>query len=238
MQSLLNVVFPPQCINCGARVEKDFGLCGPCWRDTPFISGVICDACGIPLPGEQTQAKEICDDCMTIARPWSQGRASLVYKDNGKKLVMALKHGDRLDLAKPLTTWMAKAGGDLIKEDSVLVPIPAHPLRLMKRRYNQAAILANALSRALQRDTIPDLLSRVRHTTPQENMSRKQRFANMAEAIKPAKYGPLKLAGRPVILVDDVVTSGATMAAAAEACHALGARRVDILALARVAKDA
>ncbi len=238
MQSLLRIVFPPQCIACGAMVERDFGLCGTCWRDTPFITGLVCDCCGVPLPGDVVDDLVHCDTCMSIARPWQSGRAAVQYKDQGRSLVLALKHGDRLDLAKPLAGWMSGVAEPLLREDTVLVPIPAHPLRLIKRRYNQAAVLSNALSSLVGRPTIPDLLQRVRQTASQDDMTLEQRFQNMADAIKPSKYGALKLAGRPVLLVDDVVTSGATMAAAAEACHALGARRVDILSLARVGKDA
>ena len=238
MQSLLRLAFPPQCVSCSALVERDFGLCGACWRDTPFATGLVCDACGVPLPGQDSGHAEHCDDCLAIARPWHRGRAALIYKDNARKLVLALKHGDRLDLARPAAQWMAGAAQTLLTEDSVIIPVPAHPMRLLQRRYNQAAVLGNELTRLLDRKTIPDLLIRTRRTGTQDGKSRDERFANLAEAIKPSRYATLKLAGRPVLLVDDVMTSGATMASATEACHAAGARRVDVLVLARVAKDA
>lgn len=238
MQSLLRLAFPPQCVSCGGLVERDFGLCGECWRNTPFASGLVCDGCGVPLPGQASDHAEHCDDCMTIARPWHKGRAALLYKDNARKLILALKHGDRLDLARPAAQWMAGVSPPLLTDDSVIVPVPAHPMRLLQRRYNQAAVLGNEIARILDRDTIPELLSRVRRTESQDGKSRDARFANLSKAIKPARYAALKLAGRPVILVDDVMTSGATLAAATEACHAAGARRVHVLVLARVAKDA
>ena len=238
MQSLLRVAFPPQCVSCGTLVERDFGLCGACWRDTPFTTGLTCDLCGVPLPGQEDGHAERCDDCIAFARPWHRGRAALIYRDNARRLVLALKHGDRLDLARPAAQWMAAAAQTILSEDSVIVPIPAHPLRLLRRRYNQAAVLGNALARLLPRATIPDLLTRARRTGTQDGKTREQRFANMAGAIRPGRRAAEKLGGRPVILVDDVMTSGATMAAATEACHALGACRVDILVLARVAKDA
>lgn len=238
MQSLLRLAFPPQCVSCGELVERDFGLCGDCWRNTPFVSGLVCDGCGVPLPGQENQAAEHCDDCMTIGRPWHKGRAALLYKDNARKLVLALKHGDRLDLARPAAQWMIGAVGPLLTDESVIVPVPAHTTKLLQRRYNQAAVLGNELARILDHSSIPDLLTRVRRTELQDGKNRDQRFANLAEAIKPARHAALKLAGRPVILVDDVMTSGATLAASAEACHAAGARRVDVLVLARVAKDA
>jgi predicted amidophosphoribosyltransferase len=120
MQDALQVIYPPQCISCAAPVISDFGLCGDCWRATPFIAGLVCDLCGLPLPGEDTSLRVLCDDCMTIARPWSQGRCALVYKDNARHLVLALKHGDRLDLARPAAGWMLKAAQPVIRPNMLV----------------------------------------------------------------------------------------------------------------------
>jgi len=237
MQSVLRLVFPPQCISCGKLVVQDFGLCGACWRDTPFAIGTTCDSCGVPLPGQPSDAAVHCDDCLTIARPWRRGRAALIYRDNARRLVLALKHGDRLDLARPAARWMAGVAGPLIGEATVLVPVPAHYLRLFRRRYNQAAVLARELAKLAGRPTIPDLLQRTRKTEIQDGMGRDARFANLSGAIAPTRSAADRLNGRPVLLVDDVMTSGATLAAAAEACYAAGATQVDVVVLARVAKD-
>jgi len=238
MQSVLRLLFPPQCVSCGSLVEESFGLCGACWRGTPFVTGLACDSCGTPMPGDASDRAEHCDDCMMIARPWQRGRAALIYRDNARRLVLALKHGDRLDLTRPAARWMAGVAGPLLDPDSVLVPVPAHFLRLFRRRYNQAALLAQAVARQLGRPVIPDLLHRERRTEIQDGKGRDQRFANLSGAIRPGRNATERLAGRPVLLIDDVMTSGATLAAATEACHAAGATRVDILVLARVAKDA
>ena len=112
LQALLHLIYPPQCLTCRARVTTDFGLCGDCWRDTPFISGLVCQHCGVPLPGEESHTQVFCDDCLTIARPWTAGRAALLYKDNARKLVLALKHGDRLDLVRPAAAWDVQGGGN------------------------------------------------------------------------------------------------------------------------------
>lgn len=237
MQSVLRLLYPPQCIGCGNLVEQDFALCGACWRETPFVTGLACDSCGVPLPGDASERPEHCDDCLTIARPWQRGRAALVYRDKARRLVLGLKHGDRLDLIRPAGRWLAGIAPPLMQDDTVIVPIPAHYLRLLRRRYNQAALLAVELSRQLKHPVIPDLLKRSRPTKVQDGMSRNQRFANMTGAIEPSITAERRLAGRSVLLVDDVMTSGATLAVATDACHRAGASSVNILVLARVAKD-
>ena len=237
MQAALHLIYPPQCLSCDARVTTDFGLCGACWRDTPFITGLVCDKCGTPLPGQDTGHPETCDDCLTIARPWSQGRAAMLYRGNARHMVLALKHGDRLDLARPAAAWLLKSAQPLLVSGMLLAPIPLHWLRLIKRRYNQSAVLAAALGRLAHLDHCPDLLIRRLHTPSQEGRSRDARFANLANSLTIHPRRASLAAGRHILLVDDVMTSGATFAAAAEACVAAGASGVSILALARVAKD-
>ncbi|MEO0752991.1 MAG: double zinc ribbon domain-containing protein, partial [Pseudomonadota bacterium] len=136
LQTALRLVYPARCLTCDTLVEDDFGLCGTCWRDTPFISGLVCDSCGVPLPGEDTGAPETCDECLRIARPWVQGRAALMYKDLGRKLVLSLKHGDRGDLAKPAAGWLARAAKPLLRPDMLIAPVPLYWSRMLKRRFN------------------------------------------------------------------------------------------------------
>ena len=238
MQAALHLIYPPQCLICDARVTTDFGLCGACWRETPFITGLVCDHCGVPLPGEDTGKPEHCDDCLTIARPWSQGRAAMLYKDNARRIVLALKHGDRLDLARPASHWLHRVAQPMIKPEMIVTPIPLHWLRLIKRRYNQAALLSAAVAKLAELDHCPNLLIRRRHTGSQEGRSRDGRFANMQDALALHPRRANRVEGRHVLLIDDVMTSGATFAAAAEACIAGGAAGISVLALARVAKDA
>lgn len=236
LQSALHLIYPPQCISCGALVESDFALCGPCWRETHFISGLVCDTCGMPLPGDDPGERVQCDDCISLARPWARGRAAVLYKDNARRLVLAFKHGDRADLARPAAGWMLRAAGPILEPGMLVAPIPLHRMRLLSRRFNQAALLSHGVARQAGLAHCPDLLVRDRRTETQEGKGVDARFANVSGAIRPHPKRRAKIEGRHVLLVDDVLTSGATLAAATEACRAAGARDVSVLVLARVAK--
>lgn len=238
MQSIIRAIYPSQCVACDAPTEDDFGLCGACWRETYFIGATICNKCGAPLPGDQVADDMMCDDCMTIARPWDKGRSVVAYTGIGRKLVLSLKHGDRTDLAQPVGRWMARAAAPLVRKDTLIVPVPLHRVRLIRRRYNQSAILAHVLGHVLGRDICVDGLLRRRNTAPLQGHSREARFAALADAIHCNPAQRFRIEGRHVMLVDDVMTSGATLAACAEACMSAGARSVDVLTLARAVKDA
>jgi ComF family protein len=237
MQGALQLLYPPQCISCSAPVQSDFGLCGDCWRETPFISGLVCDQCGVPLPGGDSNERALCDDCLTVARPWDRGRAALIYGGNGRNLVLALKHGDRMDLARPAAAWMTKAAQPILLPGMLVVPVPLHWMRLFRRRYNQAALLSRAIARSAGLEHCPDALQRKRSTGNQDGKTRDARFANLVGAFTVPRSREAKVRHRDLLLVDDVMTSGATFAAATEALFAAGARSVSVLGLARVAKD-
>jgi predicted amidophosphoribosyltransferase len=238
IQTALRLIFPPRCLGCGAMVDSDFGLCGPCWRGTPFIGGLCCDSCGVPLPGEAGDAIEHCDDCQSIARPWSRGRAALLYRDNGRKMVLALKHGDRHEIARPAALWLARAARTILQENMLVAPVPLHWTRMLKRRFNQAALLAQAFAKEVELPYCPDLLQRPLRTASLEGLGRDQRFSTVTAAIRIHPGRQHRIVGRQVLLIDDVMTSGATLAASSEACLAAGAADVSVLVLARVAKDA
>ncbi len=239
-QSAIRLIYPARCTFCGDLVDSDFGLCGPCWRDTPFVAGQTCNTCGVPLPAGPDAPDVLlsCDECLRVPRPWGAGRAALVYAGNGRRMVLKLKHGDRHDMAGPAAVWMARAAQPLLRPETLLAPIPLHWMRLLKRRYNQSALLARALAGEVHRPMCPDLLIRPRATPSLGGLSRDARFATMEGTIRVHPRRRQRLAGQHVLLVDDVMTSGATLSAATEACLAAGAIGVDVLVLARAAKDA
>lgn len=238
IQTAIRLVFPPRCISCGDLVDSDFGLCGPCWRDTPMIGGFVCDSCGVPLPGPDDGHLVECDDCMKTPRPWGQGRAALLYQKNARRLILGLKHGDRQDLVLPAAKWMAQAAKPLLRPNMIVAPIPLHRFRLLRRRYNQAALLAQAVAQELGLGFCPDLLVRPTQLGSMDGLTHVERFDKMDGAIQPHTSRGHKMAARPVLLVDDVMTSGATLAAATQACFAARAKEVNVLVLARVAKNA
>ena len=160
----------------------------------------------------------------------------MLYHENGRKLVMALKHGDRQEIVRPAARWLAHAARSLASPDTLIAPVPLHWTRMLRRRYNQSALLTNGLARHLDAGHCPDLLQRNVRTLPLKGKGFEERFETLSGTIS-VKPGRTELAhGRTVLLVDDVMTSGATLAAATMACYAAGAEDVRILVLARVAK--
>ena len=237
MQRALSLIYPNQCVLCTQLVDGAGALCGGCWGEIDFLSGHVCDLCGAKLQGASDGASDLCDDCLVIPRPWRQGRAVFSYHGAGRRLVLALKHADRTDLAVPAAAWMARSGAPILKPDVLLVPVPSHWTRLLSRRYNQAAEIARALSALTGLSVETGALVRPRKTLVQEGMGVEQRFQNLDNAIAPHRKHGAKLENARVCLIDDVMTSGATFAAATRACLQAGASEIFVLALARVEKS-
>ena len=230
---MLDVIYPPRCLTCTEPTEQGANLCADCWADTTFITGAICDICGTPLPGE-TDGKITCDSCITHLPAWDTGRAAVIYAGGGRRAVLSLKHGDRLDMARPLAEWMARFGDDLLGQADAIVPVPLHWRRLFKRKFNQSAELARHLSAISGRQYIPDLLVRDRFTPSQDGLTRDERHENQRGVFSVHKR---RETPKNILLVDDVMTTGATLSACAETLRAAGAERIDALVLARVARD-
>jgi len=238
IQTAVEVIYPPRCLGCGDLVVSDFGLCGACWAETPFIGGTVCESCGTPVPGEADAYRTECDECMQTPRPWQDGRAALLYQGQARKLILALKHGDRPELARPAARWMAQAGREIFRPGMLIAPVPLHRARLIRRKYNQSALLARHVGQETGLTVCPDLLLRDKNTPVLDGKTARQRTETLSGAIKvhPKRRGLMQ--DRAVLLVDDVMTSGATLAACARVCRDAGANHISVLVLSRVAKDA
>ena len=163
---VVDLLWPPSCLGCGTHVETAAGLCPPCWARARFITGLACTRCGLPLPGTEDMAVQ-CDDCHRHPPPWTRGVATALYAGPMRQLVLGLKHGDRLDLARPLGNWLARTARPLITPDTLVAPVPLHWWRRLQRRSDQAALLATRV--ALAGGGHPDPRSagaQPRHTQP------------------------------------------------------------------------
>lgn len=225
-------LWPPQCLACRCPVSEPHGLCADCWRDVTFITPPLCRACGLPFdydPGDM-----LCAACLARPPAYHAARAVMRYDDVARKLILSLKHGDRQEGVPAFGRWLARAAGDVPAAGAVIVPVPLHRRRLFRRRFNQAALLALSLARVTGAVSIPDALVRHRATPSQGGLGRRGRFRNVrgAFALNPARRK--RLAGRRVILVDDVLTTGATAEACARVLHHADATDISILTLARV----
>lgn len=239
LQTALQILYPPRCVSCDAMVESDFGLCGECWADVPFIGQTVCDSCGTPLPGEQSSEETlVCDSCMRHPPPWRRGRAAVLYQKRARQLVLRLKHGDRHDVVRPAALWMSHAATSFdLHPKTLVVPIPLFWMRMLKRRYNQSALLARAVSQIMDLTYGPDVLQRPKATPSLDGRKREERQSILEDAISVNPKRRSQLVQRPVLLIDDVMTTGATLGTATHACLDAGAQHVDVLVLARVDKE-
>jgi ComF family protein len=233
LRAALDLALPPLCAACREPVEGK-GLCPTCWSKLSFITRPYCERLGIPFvydPGPGILSME------AIAAPpaYHRARAAVRFDEISRALVHALKYGDRLDLAPMMGRWIASAGGELLAEADALVPVPLHWRRLWARRFNQSAMLAATISKESGVPIATAALKRVRATAQQVGLSRTERAANIQGAFRVPEEGKAAVAGRRLVLVDDVLTSGATVEGCARALLRSGAANVDVLIFARVA---
>lgn len=231
----LDLLLPPHCLTCDQPVGAPGQFCPRCFEQTHFITAPCCTRCGVPFEtAERGGHSGTCPNCLADPPPWGEARAALRYDAQAKRLILPFKYGDRVENARALAAMMARAGGPLLREADWLVPVPLHRSRMLSRRYNQAALLSRALSRLSGRPTLLDGLRRVRSTSPLAEMSPARRSAEMEAAIAVRATRRPAIDGARLLLIDDVLTSGATARACVAALLAAGASRVDVLAAARV----
>ena len=230
----LDALLPPRCLSCGTAVEGE-ALCPDCWRRVRFLSSPVCEACGIPFAVDPGPGA-LCGACAASAPAFARARAAFAYDAESRGLILAFKHGDHTDAAPAYGAWLMRAGAELLADSDVIVPVPLHWTRLFARRYNQAALLAHALQGWTKIPVAPELLVRRRRTPTQGTLGRAARTRNLAGAIAVLAKQRARVAGKRILLVDDMLTTGATADACARALLAAGARAVDVLTLARVVR--
>ncbi len=231
--ALLDALLPPRCLSCGALVAGPGTLCAPCWTDLTFIAPPLCARCGVPF-AFAVRGETVCGQCRRRAPSYDRARSVLRYDAASRGLVLAFKHGDRTESAPAFAAWLRRAAGGLLEGAPILVPVPLHPSRLRARRYNQSALLARHLARLSGLDWAPDGLLRTRRTRSQGRLGAAERRRNVGGAFAASRRGARAVAGRRAVLIDDVLTSGATVEACARALRSGGAAAVDVLTLTRV----
>lgn len=239
-RSVLDAVLPPLCLACNEIVDEPGGLCAACWQQLVFVAPPHCACCAHPFT-EDLGSEALCGACLARRPLYRRARAALVYDQRSRRLVLPLKHGDRTDIARACGRWMARAGAELLADAEIVAPVPLHWRRLFTRRYNQAQLLARVILGAAPVSPgrlIPDLLLRRRWTGSQGGLTPKERRANVRQAFALNPRWAAEVGGKTVLLVDDVLTTGATVEACTRTLLRAGARHVDVLTLARVVRPA
>lgn len=224
----LDMLFPPQSLDGGPRPLAG-GFSAEGWSKIRFLDGPVCDGCGQPFefdPGAR------CAACLKKPRAFDAARAACLYDESSRGPILQLKHADRLDLAPMFARWISRSAAALVEDADAIAPVPLHPLRLLRRRYNQAAEIARPLARMTGTPYLPDALFRRRATATQGGKSGSGRKRNVAGAFDVPD--PRRVEGLRILLIDDVLTTGATAEGCARALKAAGAARVDLAVVARV----
>lgn len=226
----LDLALPPVCMACRTAVDEPGCLCGACWRQLAFIDAAKGSRHGLPLRGLARYSQ----DGPLDPPAYDRARAVVEFGPVARDLVHGLKYADRQELGAPLARMMARAGRDVLEGADSLIPVPLHAGRLWRRRFNQSAVLANHIARESGVPMRAGWLIRARATIPQVGLDREARAANVAGAFRVPEGMEAELAGRRLVLVDDVLTTGATIDACAKALSRAGASQVDVLVFARV----
>lgn len=232
----LDTVLPPRCVVTGETVDEQGMLSPQGWAGLDFIAGPACDQCGFPFDFEVEEGS-LCASCIDHPPPFECARAALKYNETSRDLVLVFKHGDQTHVARAFVPWLEKAGAPFWGEADLLIPVPLHRWRLLRRRYNQAALIAQALSKRVNVPVDLTMLERIRATPVQGHLHAGERHKNVKKAfgLNPDKKDAVK--GKTIVLIDDVYTTGATIKECTKTLRKGGAAKVYILTLTRVVRE-
>jgi len=233
---LLNLILPQRCLLCGRVIQSENSLCADCFKEINFIVAPYCQHCGKPLDLGRDDIQELmCISCLNKKDIFRLCRSAIIYDDKSKKLILDFKFADHLENKLLLSKWLYYAGRDIFDtEVDLIIPVPLHYTRLIKRKYNQSAVLAAELSKLTNISADYKSLKKIRYTIPQVQCDGKRRKINVRNAF--VVTNPDRIKGKRIVLVDDVYTTGATMRECAKVLLKSGAKSVDVLTVARVCK--
>lgn len=233
-RGLADLILPPVAHD-SREATAAAGLSPDAWGRVQFLEDPVCDGCGARFEFDGGDfASDRCAACLTHPYVFGRARAACVYDEASRGLILKFKHGDQQQFAGLFSRWMSRAASELIAEADAVAPVPLHRMRLLSRRFNQAAEIARPLARQAGLDYLPDALIRAQPTTSQGGKSLRGRRQNVARAFCVTEAGRRRIKGRRILLVDDVLTTGATAEACATALMQAGARAVDLAVIARV----
>lgn len=227
------LLFPPTCLGCGVLVSASGTLCASCWKRLRFLEQPWCEVLGTPFSYDLGSAM-VSADALANPPPFARARSAVAYQGTARHMVQMMKFGDRIELAPWMARWMQRAGRELLDDADIIVPVPLHRRRFFLRRFNQSAELARALCKLSGKNFAPEAVLRVRFTRQQVGLGAKERAANVQGAFHVPEKMREKIKGRNLLLIDDVYTTGMTVAAVTKTLLRAGAARVDVLTFARV----
>ncbi len=238
-----NVLFPPHCAVCAEPVDSSHSLCINCFEDINFIADPKCTICGVPFTfdlssnsnGKASEADSICAACMTLAPAFSRHRSALIYDNASRKLITNIKYGDKTNLIPLAARLMISAGVDILSKADYIIPVPIHWRRMLKRKFNQSQLLALEINKLMgsSAELMPNMLQRIKHTPPQASLDWRDRQKNVKNAFGINHKQADIIKGKNVVLVDDVITTGATIRSCVKALKQAKPNNVYVLTLAR-----
>lgn len=231
MKFLLNLLFPNKCIICD-NYSSSYELCNECWSNCSFITKPYCFICSHPFAYE-TDPKAICGACVATKPKYDRAIALLKYDHHSKKIIHKFKYQDQLHILNYLTNLMLNMGKELIEQSDIIIPVPMHKYKLLKRGYNQAALLAMNLAKITKLKYLPQALTKLENSTPQAGLKKEERAKNIKHSFELNEKFTADLKGKNILLIDDVITTGATISECTKILKKAKPSKVYVLAVAK-----